>query len=43
MLLKVLKRDSRAPEVAATTLQVMITIVEWPNENQVPTVTGWDV
>jgi hypothetical protein len=30
-----------ADAVAATTIDVMITIVEWPSEKNVPTVTGF--
>jgi hypothetical protein len=44
MVLNLSKREETAAAVAATTIDVMITIVEWPSEKNVPTVTGfWPV
>ncbi|KAK5631930.1 hypothetical protein RRF57_007644 [Xylaria bambusicola] len=34
------KRSRRAPAVAATTMHIMMMMVEWPREKNVPTVTG---
>lgn len=40
MYWKLSKRSRSAPDVAATTMQVMMTMVEWPRLKKVPTVTG---
>jgi hypothetical protein len=41
MVLNLSKREDTAAAVAATTIEVMMTIVEWPSEKNVPTVTGF--
>jgi hypothetical protein len=41
IVLKLSNREETAAAVAATTIDVMITIVECPSEKKVPTVTGF--